>query len=146
MTTKAKEPKAEAAKSDPIKEVVDKAKSWNSEATDKLRELAAKVNEDFKTSGNIAIEGQAQHSTRLFQLVGDVLNKRTAATMSLLEADDLKKAIEIEQTYAREVAETLQEGAKELSEISYSAFKDASETYSSRAKEVLDSLSKKKDG
>ena len=145
MTAKT-EAKIEKAKTEtPVQEAVSKAQSWNKEAAEKLRELAAKVNSDFRTTGNIAIEGHAQHNSRLFQLVGDILNKRTAATMSLLEANDLKQAIEIEQEYARDAVQTLQDGVKELSEISLAAFKDASATYSDRAKDVIDGLSRKKD-
>lgn len=146
MSTKSDNKSAKAEPEATVQEAVNKAQSWNKEAAEKLRELATKVNNDFRTAGNIAIEGHAQHNSRLFQLVGDILNKRTAATMSLLEASDLSQAIEIERDYARDAVQALQDGVKELSEISVAAFKDASATYSDRAKDVIDGLSRKTDG
>lgn len=143
MSTKTTEA---AADKNTVKDAVNKAQEWNNEAIDKLRDFAAKANQDAKTSGNIAIEGHAQYNTRLFQMIGDLLNKRTEATMALLEASDVSKAIEIEQDCARTVTETLQSGLRELGEISVAAAKDVSATYTERAKEVVDGLTAKKDG
>lgn len=145
MTEKTKKPVSPVADDSAVKEAVSKAQAWNKDASEKLRELVGKVNSDIRTTSNVAIEGHAQHSARLFQLVGDLLNKRTTATKSLLDASDFQNAIEIEQSHARDVVETLNAGVRELNEIGYAAFKNTSETYSTRAKEAVEGLSKSKE-
>lgn len=146
MTAKSKQSEAPIQNNDKPEDVLSKARAWNQDAGEKLRELAGKVNADIRTAGNDAIESHAQHSARLFQLVGDLLNKRTAATRSLLQSTELQKAIEIEQNHARDVADTLREGVRELNEIGYAALKNASENYSARTKDAVESLAQPKQG
>ncbi|WP_204115246.1 phasin family protein [Shimia biformata] len=142
MTKKTAKPESASSPADAAKNGVDKVNAWAKDAGEQLREAAARATTDFKTAGNIAIEGEVQHSTRLLQLAGDLLNARSKATLSILEQGELKAAADIERDFLKSAAETLTQGIRELNEIRVNTLRDASETYSTRAKEAIDRLSK----
>jgi hypothetical protein len=141
-TAKTKKADADINGLDAMNEAMSQAQAWNEDAVGKLRELAGKINDDIKTTGTIAIEGQARHSSRLFQLVGDLFNARTAATMNVLQSADLNQAIAVEQNYARDLADTLKTGVTELTEISTNAYREASQTFTARAQEAVDTIAR----
>jgi uncharacterized protein YjbJ (UPF0337 family) len=122
----------------------ENATEWAKDASGKLREAASKVTDDLKAASNIAIEGEAQHGSRLAQLAGDLLNARATATQSVLKAADLKEVFEIEQNYARETLATVNAGLRELGEIRGTALRDGAQAYSEGAKEIFGNLSPKK--
>jgi hypothetical protein len=128
-----------------VETVTKDANEWAKDASGKLREAAAKVTDDLKAASNIAIEGEAQHGSRLAQLAGDLLNARASATQSVLKAADLKEVFDIEQKYARETLATVNAGLRELGEIRSSTIRDGVQTYTDGAKEIFGDLSAKKD-
>ncbi|WP_372887476.1 phasin family protein [Shimia sp.] len=141
MTTKTKTP-AEAVSPAPAEPSgASKVNAWAKDAGEKLRDAAAKATKDFKTAGNIAIEGEVQHNTRLLQLAGDLLNARSSATLSILQQSDFKQAGEIEQDFLKSAAETLSTGIRELNDIRMATLRDASKAYSDRAHAAIDQLS-----
>lgn len=142
-TTKAKKP-AETADVNALNEAITKADTWVKDSGEKLREAATKATEDLKVAGNIAIEGEVQATTKLFQLAGDLLNARAAATLSILKAPNLQEAFDIEQSFVKDTVENLNASLREVNEIRYNTLRDASQTYSARAHDVIDGLSKPK--
>lgn len=120
------------------------ASEWAKDASGKLREAASKVTDDMKVASNIAIEGEAEHGSRLAQLAGDLLNARASATQSILKATDLKEVFDIEQNYVRETLATVNAGLREMGEIRGTTLRDGAQAYSEGVKDIVGGLSGKK--
>lgn len=140
MTMTAKTKKSTAAQTDAVKETFAKADAWLKDGGEKLRDAAVKATEDLQAAGTVAIEGEIQHSQKLFKLMGDMFNARTAATLSVLRTHNLQDALKIEQDFARDAVEALNTGVRELGEIRYNVAREAAEPFTARAREVADSL------
>ena len=136
--------KKTAASTYTVNEAFEKSDAWVKESGEKLREAATKVTKDLSAVGSMAIEGEMQHSTKFFNLLGSMVNARTAATLSLLQAKSLQEAVDIEQNYARDAFDTLSAGARELGEVRMNACKEAAESLSATAKDLVQDFSKVK--
>lgn len=138
MTAKTK--KTAAAQTETVKETFAQADAWLKDSGEKLREAAVKATEDLQAAGSVAIEGEFQHSQKLFKLMGDMFNARTAATLSALKAPNLQDVFQIEQDFARDAAQALNDGVRELGEIRYNAAREAAEPFTARARELAETL------
>ena len=136
--------KKTAASAYAVNEAFEKSDAWTRESGEKLREAATRVTRDLNAAGSMAIEGEIQHSTKFFNLLGSMANARTAATLSLLQAKSLQEAFDIEQNYARDAFESLSAGARELGEVRMNSCKEAAETLAATAKDIVQDLSKVK--
>ena len=119
-----------------------KADAWMKESGDKLRNTATKVTEDANSVGSVALDGEIAASTRMFKLMGDMMNARTAATLSLLNAKSVQDAFETEQTFAKTAMDAMTTGLREIGEIRFNTVKTATDTMSARTKEYMGDLAK----
>lgn len=142
MTAKTK--KTAAAQTDAVKETLAKAETWLKDGGEKFREAAVKATEDLQAAGSTAIEGELQHSQKLFALMGTMFNARTAATLSALRAENFADVLKIEQDFARDAFEKLNDGVRELGELRYNVAREASEPFTARAREVAETLKTEK--
>ncbi len=138
MTAKTKKPAADQTA--PAKEAFAQADAWIKDNSEQLRKAAVKATEDLKAAGSVAIEGEIQHSQKLLSLMGTMFDARTAATLSALQAQNLQDVFAIEQTFARDAFEKLNEGVRELGEMRYNVVRDAAEPFAARAREVAETL------
>ena len=81
---------------------------------------------------------------KLFALMGTMFNARTAATLSALRAENFADVLKIEQDFARDAFEKLNDGVRELGELRYNVAREASEPFTARAREVAETLKTEK--
>lgn len=128
------------AEANPAKDSVAQADAWVKESSEKLRDAVVKATEDLRVAGSAAIEGEIRFNTKFLKTSGDLLNARLAATLSVLKAQSIAEAVDIEQSYARDAVEALAGATRELSELRVEIAKETSEPFSTRAREYFDNL------